>query len=214
MTQHICPECIQGKHGNCNGQAWDTKADEPTACTCGHSRSGLDPFNEVDASLGPFESRGFIPIKQDTPYSYGSTDPSIERVDHEEREKIRDLLMGRKITKVDDRHLLLDDGTVLKFIDTDGGCACSAGCYDLSVLNGGGVDNIITDVKFDYRPLGDDVTDEQGNYIKYDDPRRADMGFYRIFVFADNQQINLAQWDGDDGNGYYGTGFSILVRRA
>jgi hypothetical protein len=30
----ICPECVQGKHRNCDGQAWDPVADEPTTCGC------------------------------------------------------------------------------------------------------------------------------------------------------------------------------------
>lgn len=34
---------------------------------------------------------------------------------------------------------------------------------------------------------------------------------YKIFVFADNQQINLATFEGTDGNGYYGTGYCIEV---
>lgn len=29
-----CPECLQGKHGNCDGTTWDIVADEPTACPC------------------------------------------------------------------------------------------------------------------------------------------------------------------------------------
>lgn len=37
-------------------------------------------------------------------------------------------------------------------------------------------------------------------------------GHYRIFVFTENQRINLMQFDGTDGNGYYGTGFWLLVR--
>ena len=30
----VCPECQQGKHGNCEGQAWDNAADEPAPCAC------------------------------------------------------------------------------------------------------------------------------------------------------------------------------------
>lgn len=30
----LCPECVQGKHQNCSGQAWDNAADEPTSCAC------------------------------------------------------------------------------------------------------------------------------------------------------------------------------------
>jgi hypothetical protein len=138
----------------------------------------------------------FVPIKADA--STWDRDPDVRTLNQDNEREIVDLLMGRKVTKVDDEHLLLDDGTVIKAIGHDGGCACSAGCYDLSVLNG--VDNIITRVEFDYQP-GSDYSDD----ARYD-------GFYRVFVYADNQQINLMQFDGTDGNGYYGTGFEILVR--
>lgn len=30
----ICPECEQGKHGNCDGTAWDDELDELTTCRC------------------------------------------------------------------------------------------------------------------------------------------------------------------------------------
>lgn len=140
-----------------------------------------------------------------------SDEPGVRRLNQADQQEIADLLMGRKVTKVDGEHLQLDDGTVIKAIGHDGGCACSAGCYDLSVLNG--VDNIITRVDFDYRPAGD------GEYPTFDEgdpdaPEDKWTGYYRVFVFADNQQINLMQFDGTDGNGYYGTGFEILVRPA
>lgn len=35
IEQPICPECQQGKHGNCNGEAWDMLGDHPTPCACG-----------------------------------------------------------------------------------------------------------------------------------------------------------------------------------
>ena len=35
---------------------------------------------------------------------------------------------------------------------------------------------------------------------------------YKIFVFAEDRKIKLAQIDGDDGNGYYGTGYDIIVK--
>lgn len=34
--RHVCPECEQGKHANCDGTAWDDAKDEPTSCTCTH----------------------------------------------------------------------------------------------------------------------------------------------------------------------------------
>lgn len=149
--------------------------------------------------------------------SWGRTDePGVRRLNQDEQDEITQLLVGRKVTKVDSEHLLLDDGTVIKAIGHDGGCACSAGCYDLSVLNG--VDNIITRVAFDYHPAGDDDTpwDQPNAKADYETcefgPTEKYTGHYRVFVFADNEQINLMQFDGSDGNGYYGTGFEILVR--
>lgn len=117
--------------------------------------------------------------------------------DETDKAKIEQLLVGRKVTKVADDTLLLDDGRKLQFVGNDGGCACSAGCYDLTELNG--VDNIITKVEFVDSPAGDG---EEGE------------GHYKIFVFADNRQINLATFDGSDGNGYYGTGYQIHVMPA
>ena len=29
-----CPECEQGKHGNCDGTTWDDEADRPAPCPC------------------------------------------------------------------------------------------------------------------------------------------------------------------------------------
>lgn len=29
-----CPECDQGKHGNCDGTAWDVEADDRIECPC------------------------------------------------------------------------------------------------------------------------------------------------------------------------------------
>lgn len=113
--------------------------------------------------------------------------------DHAEVEA---LLLGRKVTKVSDDTLVLDDGTSLKFEGNDGGCVCSAGDYDLTELNG--VDNVITNVEFVDDPDSED---------------RPSNGVYKIFVFADNKKINLAIFEGSDGNGYYGTGYSIQVTR-
>lgn len=120
-------------------------------------------------------------------------DLEVVVLDHEDKGKIRDLLLGRKVERVDNEHLLLDDGTVIKAIGREGDCVCGAGDYGLSELNG--VDNVITAVEFDYAPHANDYE-----------------GYYRIFVYADNQKINLMQFDGSDGSGYYGTGFEILVR--
>jgi hypothetical protein len=151
----------------------------------------------------------FRTIKGSAQDWYGDLEPGVKTLNHENRDEITALLMGRRIVKADAEHLVLDNGTVIKAIGHDGGCACSAGCYDLSVLNG--VDNVITRVEFDYQPTGD-FEEERPAPSHPDDPTDGWTGFYRVFVFADNQQINLMQFNGSDGNGYYGTGFELLVR--
>lgn len=126
---------------------------------------------------------------------------------HSDHQEIAKLLIGRKVTKVADDTLALDNGQVMRLTGNDGGCACSAGCYDLTELNG--VDNIITKVEFVEDPSGDEYDSWND-----DDDYRPGGGFYKIFVFADNQKINLATFTGTDGNGYYGTGYTIEVRPA
>jgi hypothetical protein len=109
---------------------------------------------------------------------------------------IADLLMGHSVTVAGESVLRLDDGTELEVIPHEGGCACSAGDYELKALNG--IENIITRVELD----NDDA-----------DPVDERDRSYRIFVYAGDQKVNLVQIDGDDGNGYYGTGYEIRVRR-
>lgn len=116
-------------------------------------------------------------------------------LDHDDAEAITALLVGRKITKVSDTELLLDNGTALRLEGHEGGCSCGAGDYELTELNG--CDNIITSVEL--------VNSPDSDYDEGD-------GTYRIFVIADNQRINLATFTGSDGNGYYGTGYYIHVR--
>lgn len=130
-----------------------------------------------------------------------------------ESEKIAELFVGRKVVRAEmgsfqvpgtegsawgssnaEGTLTLDDGTVLYLTGNDGGCACSAGCYPLVEV--AAADNIITSAHVNADPNGDD---DSGT------------GVYQIFVFADAKAINVAEFRGSDGNGYYGTGFSLTV---
>lgn len=110
-------------------------------------------------------------------------------------DQIEDLLMGRRVTKVGPDELVLDNGTRLKLKGNEGGCSCGSGDYDLTELNG--CDNVITKAEVVMDPSGDDWP--------------GGKGVYQIFVYADNQKINLATFEGSDGNGYYGTGFMITA---
>lgn len=118
-------------------------------------------------------------------------------IDHTQKDQIQALLLGHSIRVIDDHTVTLDNGTVLELPDTDGGCACNAGCYDLVTLQG--IDNVITKVEFVDDPAGDDHPGKE-------------EGVYQIFVYAQNTKVNLATWKGSDGNGYYGTGYHIRVR--
>lgn len=134
------------------------------------------------------------------PITYTQNDP----------QQIADLLIGRRIARAEkgdfdypgrgwrDRpegRLILDDGTILYLAGHDGGCACNAGCYPLEKV--AAADNIITSARVECDPHDDS------------DPRES--GAYRIFVFADATEINVAEFVGSDGNGYYGTGFELTV---
>ena len=102
-------------------------------------------------------------------------------------------MLYRKVEVVDDTTLKLDNGKVLEILANEGCGGCSAGWYSVTELNG--CDNAITNVEFDKETL-----DQYGEMS------------YKIFVYAENEKIKLVQVDGDDGNGYYGTGYSITVK--
>ena len=123
-------------------------------------------------------------------------DSELDRFDEDEHIKIRKLLLGRKVEVISDDHMKLDDGTVI-LIDPNEGCgACSSGWYELDQLNE--CDNIITSVEFE--------TGEHKNRHGEEET------IYRVFVVAEDKRINLYAVAGDDGNGYYGTGYVLYVR--
>ena len=105
--------------------------------------------------------------------------------------------MGRKV-KVDGDDLILDNGIILEVVANEGCGGCSNGWYSITKLNE--VDNAITNVEF---VCDGDVEDKEN----YDDTS------YKIFVFCEDTRIKLLQVDGSDGNGYYGTGYTIRIKR-
>jgi len=121
-------------------------------------------------------------------------DESLKGYDQDDHKQIRQLLLGHKIERIADDHLRLDDGTVAKVVPNRGEC-CAAGDYQLDDLNG--CDNIVTSVEFE-----EGVKVEDGSYDTV----------YRVFVVAEDKRINLFAVSGDDGSGYYGTGYELLVR--
>lgn len=113
--------------------------------------------------------------------------------------EIEELLLGHKITANYDK-LILDNGVVLQ-INPNSGCGgCESGNYYLQHIES--VNNAITNVEFvnDYEVNDDDYYDEEDYYQHY-----------RIFVIADGVTTELLDVYGTDGNGYYGTGYTIDV---
>ena len=111
--------------------------------------------------------------------------------------EIRELLLYRKVVKVEGDTLILDNGTELTFKGNEGCNLCGNGWYSVTELNE--CDNVITNVEF---ICDDDIKNKDS-----DD----DMS-YKIFVYAEDKHIKLAQIDGSDGNGFYGTGYTLYVK--
>lgn len=144
-------------------------------------------------------------------------------------DELKELLVGKSIVKAEMHdvgapdgwgngpvgYLTLSDDTVLRVWGNDGGCACGSGCYPLSSI--AVVENIITNVEVEERPSSD-YDDENskcrtcGENWCYQDGHD-NTGYYRIFVFAGDERINIASFEGTDGSGYYGTGWWLDIAR-
>lgn len=111
----------------------------------------------------------------------------------EQNEKeIEELLLGHKVTVDDCDNLVLDNGVVLKIYPNIGCYGCESGNYYLQHISS--VNNAITNVEF-VEEFEDDC------YYEH----------YKIFVIADGMTTELLDVYGTDGNGYYGTGYTIDV---
>ena len=116
-----------------------------------------------------------------------------ETISFEEEEKIKSLLLLHKVVKATETSLVLENGIELEIVPNAGCLGCGSGWYSITELNV--CDNIITNVEL--------VCDDLEYYGEKS---------YKIFVFAEDRKIKLAQIDGGDGNGYYGTGYDIIVK--
>ena len=124
---------------------------------------------------------------------------TYNEVNGEDIAEVKKLLLYRKIVearRINDRigELVLDNDTVLRVIANDGQSEhCDAGYWYLDDLNT--CDNAITNVELihDTRNGGDE-----------------DL---QIFVYAEDTRIKAIDVYGDEGNGYYGRGFVIIVEK-
>ncbi len=118
----------------------------------------------------------------------------IESIGYYQADRIKEILVGRKVVKAEASTLTLDNGTTLQIIPNDGGCSCGAGDYYLDNINK--FDNVITNAE-----VKDIEEDEYGEFHTY-----------QLFVYSGGISTSVADIKGDDGNGYYGTGFDIYVK--
>ena len=109
------------------------------------------------------------------------------------------ILAGRYVVEAGDDAITLDDGTVLEFEGTEG-CTCGSGTYDLTELFQRGTPTA--------RIMSADVTTRRTD----EDDEYSDV-IYTLFVIVDDERLPLAEFEGNDGNGYYGSGFHVTVTR-
>lgn len=120
-------------------------------------------------------------------------------IDGEDIDGLKKLLLYRKIVeahKINDAtgELVLDDGTVL-FVaaaNNPGPEQCDCGEWYLDDLNT--CDNVITNVDIVYDANGCDEN-------------------IQIFVYAEDTRIKAIEVSGNEGNGYYGRGFTISIEK-
>lgn len=107
--------------------------------------------------------------------------------------EIEELLLGHKIVADENNDtLILDNGVVLQINPNIGCGGCESGNYYLEHI--ASVNNAITNVEF-VEEFEDDC------YYEH----------YKIFVIANGMTTELLDVYGTDGNGYYGTGYTIDV---
>ena len=118
-------------------------------------------------------------------------------INGEDIEEIKKVLLYKKIVEVhitDEQAgtMKLDDGTVLEIVANEGCGGCSNGWYYLDELNK--CENTITNVELVYDQKGSDEV-------------------IQIFVYAEDKPIKAIDVYGDEGNGYYGRGFTIRIEK-
>lgn len=107
------------------------------------------------------------------------------------------LLRGRYVTSIDNGTITLDDGTELYIHGNDGCGGCESGWYWLEQVYKQGSRNARI----------------MSAFVDYDEDDKEPPSVYTLFVMVDGNptQLPLATVRGDDGNGYYGTGFTLTA---
>lgn len=107
------------------------------------------------------------------------------------------LLRGRYVTSIDNGTITLDDGTELYIHGNEGCGGCESGWYWL--------ENVYKQGSRQARIMS--------AYVAYGEDDEDAPSVYTLFVMVDGNptQLPLATVRGDNGNGYYGTGFTLTA---
>jgi hypothetical protein len=110
---------------------------------------------------------------------------------------LEEVLVGREVVSVEDHWdseevtLILDDGTALE-IDASLGC-CAYGVVNLENVVGGSIMSVSTDMP--------------------DDPDSEADSVYRIFLMKNGLPDGTITVESYESSGYYGTGYTLRVRK-
>lgn len=111
---------------------------------------------------------------------------------HDNEVGLAELLVGRSIVETEGETLILDDGTELAVVGNEGCGGCPSGFYSVERVST--FPNAITSVSVV-------ESEKSGETV------------YSLYVYAEGVFGEVATITGDDGNGYYGTGFRIYVSK-
>jgi len=122
-------------------------------------------------------------------------------IDYNDNDRLREIMVGRRIVEtrknteggLDKIEFILDNGTVLQAVETDGGCGCSNGCWSVDAPNDAPT-QVITNVE-----VIDEITNDYG-----------ESATLRMFVYAEGIKTEIIRSEGGD-NGYYGWGYNVFV---
>lgn len=117
----------------------------------------------------------------------------MDTISYNDKQGLKELFIGKQIveTRAEEGILILSDGKELSIKPNSGCWGCISGNFSLSELNE--VNNVITNVKTV-------KTDKDGTT-------------YQLFLYVEGvkKKEKLFAVTGSEGNGYYGTGYTIEV---
>lgn len=134
-----------------------------------------------------------------------------QKIEHDNAAALKELFVGRKVVDLDEESetIMLDNGVRVRVIPNEGCGGCPDGHYELKALNMlKNVDHVITAAKV--VAIG---------HPSEDNGWSSDTT-YQLAVYAagvgvkKGKRTNLVEITGNDGNGYYGTGFTLEVIEA